>query len=454
MATVTVFTAERMTEIEDANIVSGAINEAGHLILNRHDGTPLDMGAVSGVQLDGGTTYAKADVFSYVGDTDPGAVPDGSVWFDTAGPTGPFASTTQQGLVELATNAETITGTDAQRAVTPAGFAAAYAAIPGSKVQILASNANTETALPSAYPTGISAMALITGSAWSLNLGFGTAVTVNVDPDRCHQTFYARAGSATGNPLTWMRSYHSTDGGGGWTPWAQVNMPNNLAAGSFTQTTAFTSYPQGHSRIYYTSANSSSWDFAGKAGEVLTFRDDSDFARQEFTKHTGGTAAGVETGRWVRVANAVNGWTRWQKMQPDARLPDPQSERNTGAITISATAWADVTGIATINLTLAYDAIVEITLGAWLAAVVSSTIRAGVSVNGGAPEDIQGAGAFGDVLYESSQGTQPGAGQHSMTATIKMTAGAHTFKVRAYRTASDCTLSYPILRVTPIRWAE
>src|SRR5688500_12692602 len=126
-----------MTEIENETIVSGSINAAGHLVLVRKDGTPIDMGAVSGVQLDTGTAYSKADVFSYVGDTDPGAVPDGSVWFDTTGPAGPFASTTQQGLVELATDAETIAGTDNQRAVTPASLAA----VPGNKVQILAANA-------------------------------------------------------------------------------------------------------------------------------------------------------------------------------------------------------------------------------------------------------------------------------------------------------------------------
>lgn len=36
------------------------------------------------------------------------------------------ASTTAQGIVELATNAETLTGTDAVRAVTPAGLASLY----------------------------------------------------------------------------------------------------------------------------------------------------------------------------------------------------------------------------------------------------------------------------------------------------------------------------------------
>lgn len=41
----------------------------------------------------------------------------------------PVASTTQQGIVELATNAETVTGTDTARATTPAGVAAALATV-------------------------------------------------------------------------------------------------------------------------------------------------------------------------------------------------------------------------------------------------------------------------------------------------------------------------------------
>lgn len=341
MAVVTGLTASRMIAIENATVVSGAIDEFGHLILTRFDGSTVDAGVY------------------------------------------PNASTLVSGMVELATQAEVEALTDAGRVITPAALASTVGALNTS---IGVTNSNV-----SALDTRLDVLEAL---------------------------------------------------------------PLDLTPASFVQTTIFTSYPLGHSRLYYTSVNSTAWDFTGKAGEVLTFRSGSDFARQQWTKHQGGTAAGAETEVWVRTANAANGWSRWRKLCHDALLPDPQSERNTGALTISAASWADVSGIATINLTLAYPAIVEVSLGAWLAAVVSSTLRAGISVDGGAPEDIQAAGSFGDVLYESSQGTQPGAGQHSMSALIKMTAGAHTFKVRAYRTTSDCTLSYPCLRVTPLRWAE
>lgn len=85
MATVTGLTATRMLAIEAASVVSGTVNGSGHLILTTHDGTSIDAGYVWGTVVD--------------------------------------ASDTQKGIVELATSGETATGTDATRAVTPAGLA-------------------------------------------------------------------------------------------------------------------------------------------------------------------------------------------------------------------------------------------------------------------------------------------------------------------------------------------
>lgn len=85
MATVTGLTADRMLAIEDASVVSGEIDVAGHLILTTYGGAEIDAG------------------YSLV------SVPD--------------ATDTVKGKVELATDAETATGTDATRAVTPAGLA-------------------------------------------------------------------------------------------------------------------------------------------------------------------------------------------------------------------------------------------------------------------------------------------------------------------------------------------
>jgi hypothetical protein len=66
----------------------------------------------------------------------PVAIADGGTGQTTAagafGALKQAATTTATGVVELATNAETVTGTDTERAVTPAGVAAALAALPGA----------------------------------------------------------------------------------------------------------------------------------------------------------------------------------------------------------------------------------------------------------------------------------------------------------------------------------
>lgn len=281
MATITGLTAARMLAIEAATVVSGAYDSAGHLILTKFDATQVDAGPV------------------------------------------PSASETAKGVVELATEAETVALADNSRAITPSSIASTINGfatnisdhdirlddLEAVRVQILASNALAETDLPSIYPDGISLMPLTTSSGWSLNSGFGSVVTDNVEGDHISQTFFTNAGG-TDAPRMWIRQHHSTDGGGGWTDWSQVQTLYTLTPGSFTQSTAFTSYPQGTSRIYYTSANSTSWDFSGEDGEVMTFVDGSDFARQTFTQHEGGSAL---PGVWVRTANSANGWTDWRK---------------------------------------------------------------------------------------------------------------------------------------------
>lgn len=83
--TVEVLTKDRMLAIEAASVVSGTINGEGHLILTKYDTSTVDAGS--------------------------------------ALPLMPSATDAVQGAVELATNAEVITGTDTTRAVTPASLA-------------------------------------------------------------------------------------------------------------------------------------------------------------------------------------------------------------------------------------------------------------------------------------------------------------------------------------------
>lgn len=82
-------TLDRSLDIEAAGIASAHIDGSGHLILVRNDTTTVDAGSVVGS----------------VGS----------------------ATTSAQGIVELATSSETTTGTDATRAVTPAGLASVVA---------------------------------------------------------------------------------------------------------------------------------------------------------------------------------------------------------------------------------------------------------------------------------------------------------------------------------------
>lgn len=272
MATITGLTAARMLAIEAATVTSGLVDVTGHLILTRHDGTQIDAGDL------------------------PSAIP--------------AATTAAKGSVELATPTETAALTDATRAVTPFGLASAL------KTFIIAT-APLETAIPTAaYPIGISLMTVTSasGALWTPNSGNGSVITDYTIVDRCVQTFYSNDGG-TGVPRSWIRSYHSTGGGGGWTPWQQVMVMMNLVPTSFLQTTAFTSYPQGQSRLYFTTANASTWDFTGKAGEVVTYRDGVDFARQTWIKHQGGT--GADTEFWVRTATAANGWSKWRIVAND-----------------------------------------------------------------------------------------------------------------------------------------
>lgn len=265
MATVTGMTAAAMQAIRDGSVVSAAFDSANHLILTKYDGTTVD-GGVIGV-----------------------------------------ATTTLAGPVELATNAETQSGSATNLAVTPAGLAS----LPGYRVQILADNALAESAAPASYPYGTSLMSASTGSGWSLNGGFGTIVTESISSGRTAQIFYENSGG-TASTKAWVREYNTAVGGGGWTAWAQMMLMVQLNAANFTQATTKGNYPAGLSRLYYTTATSSSWDFAGLAGEVETYLDaTTDFAKQTFTQHLGGSTANPT--RWYRTSNAVNGWTAWQK---------------------------------------------------------------------------------------------------------------------------------------------
>ena len=99
----------------------------------------------------------------------------------------PDSSTTTKGIIELATSAEVITGTDTERAVTPATLAAALASLTTSKyvesslvigsaagVQTITHNLNTRAVLVSIYDT-------TTFEEYELDVVHATVNTITVD---------------------------------------------------------------------------------------------------------------------------------------------------------------------------------------------------------------------------------------------------------------------------------
>lgn len=286
MATITGYTAARMQAIEDGSVTNGSYDSTGHLILTKHDGSQIDAGRTT------------------------------------------IATTAQAGIVTLATSAETQTGTDASKVVTPAGLAS----LPGVRVQIPLSNTVSESAGLGSYANGESLMALTTGSGWSLNGGLGFVMTTtNNNTDRGQQLFYSSAGG-TQTQKVWLRTWHSSNGGGGWTTWQQIMLMANLTASGFTQATAMASYPAGQSRLYYTTSTSSTWDFTGMAGEVITYSDGVSFARQTFTQHVSGSTNTPEV--WMRTSDNTTGWSAWKKL-----VHDP------GSYTTWTPTWSTSTGL-------------------------------------------------------------------------------------------------------------
>jgi hypothetical protein len=121
VAVVTVYDTDKVDELIVGTVVGAAIT-GGHLILTLHDGTTVDVGAVVSAIADASTSAKGLVELATDTETVTGT--------DTVRAVTPFglaavvASATAKGLVELATTTEATTGTDTVRAVTPAGLKA------------------------------------------------------------------------------------------------------------------------------------------------------------------------------------------------------------------------------------------------------------------------------------------------------------------------------------------
>lgn len=183
MAAITGLTAARMLSIEGASVVSGTINAAGHLILTKKDGTTIDAGS--------------------------------------ALPALPDASTTQKGIVELATGAETDAGTDSTRAATPASLVKKLVTyIDGTLFGDTTPTAN--------YPNGVSLLYIDNTTAtakWPTFAGkWGILSTVNWNGGDTYQT-WTRLSSGGATPELWTRAGNNANG---WTSWQRVILNADL----------------------------------------------------------------------------------------------------------------------------------------------------------------------------------------------------------------------------------
>ena len=137
------------------------------------------------------------------------SVPPGSVTIGGTGFQYPPATTTRQGVIEIATDAEVQTGTDTTRAVTPAGLqATAATTAPAMNAAAAVGTAKRWARADHVHPSDTS-KANTTGTYAELNVGYassaGNAATVggwNADPLRTWGNLIGRPSTIAGYGIT------------------------------------------------------------------------------------------------------------------------------------------------------------------------------------------------------------------------------------------------------------
>ena len=124
MASVNVYSVAKIDELLSGGVVSAALTD-GHLILTHQDGGTTDVGSVVSSVPDASDTVKG--VVELATDTDTATGTDTNRAVTPFGLAALVSTETNRGLVELATSGEVVTGTDTVRAVTPAGLADALA---------------------------------------------------------------------------------------------------------------------------------------------------------------------------------------------------------------------------------------------------------------------------------------------------------------------------------------
>ena len=147
MATIQGYTKARMDEIVDETIVGASINISGELILEQAGGGTVNAGGIPAPDASAtvkGIVELATNAETITGsDTVRAVTPAGLAAASTT--LVPAASDTVAGRVELATDGETITGTDTARAITPANLQAKVASDTAKGIVELATDAETAT---------------------------------------------------------------------------------------------------------------------------------------------------------------------------------------------------------------------------------------------------------------------------------------------------------------------
>jgi microcystin-dependent protein len=228
MATVNGYTKERMDEIVDATIVSGAIDGTGHLILTTHDGTEIDAGAVLGSVPSATTSVQGIVELATDAEAITGTDTVRAVTPHALAAAVPAATATAQGKVELATPTEATTGTDTSRAVTPEGLKAAIDAAMqlifpvGSIYTSYSVSTNPNTLLGFGTWSAISGRILIgqDGSTYTAG-GTGGSATHTIAsgnlPTHTHGVSISSSGASADHTHAMQRDLDGSSGSARWT---------------------------------------------------------------------------------------------------------------------------------------------------------------------------------------------------------------------------------------------
>jgi hypothetical protein len=185
MATVTGLTAARMLAIEAGTVVNAHIDGSSHLIFTRFDGSTIDAGPIL-------TSFPIASdvlqgILELATDAETILGTDATRAVTPLGLAALTSTDARKGLVELATPAEVATGTDDTRAITPAGLAALIATATAKGIVELATNAEVATGTDTTRavtPSGLASLVATDTAKGIVELATTAEATTGTDTTR------------------------------------------------------------------------------------------------------------------------------------------------------------------------------------------------------------------------------------------------------------------------------